>query len=279
MIQLILSDLDETLLNDNGTINPKNIDAITRYTEQGGYFVPNTGRSYKSVFGTLKSLGLNKKTQYVVSYNGGAIVAIEPDGSEKIIVQHDMSIALARKIFQLGQIQEDVDTHIYTLDKLFIYNISVSDKQYMDERQVPYIAIDNGDLSFLSHEEPIMKVIFEHPDHTVREKIAAAVTDAAGDDVLLTFSSNRYVEFNPKGVDKGVTGLELAKILGIKREDTAALGDSLNDAAQIKAAGVGVAVANAKAEIKDIADIVLTTTNNEAAVADFINNFSGVIDD
>ncbi|WP_294976292.1 Cof-type HAD-IIB family hydrolase [uncultured Leuconostoc sp.] len=273
MIQLILSDLDETLLNDDGSIHQKNIDAIQKFTQNGGYFVPNTGRSYKSVTGTLNMLGLNQTRQYVVSYNGGAIVAIDPDGKEEVIAQHSMSLDLAKKIFRLGQIQADVDTHIYTLDKLFIYNISPADKQYMSERQVPYTEIKSDDLTFLAHEKPIMKVIFEHSEPSVRQKIADNVTNELAASVLLTFSSNRYVEFNPKGVDKGVTGLELADILQINHDNTAALGDNLNDAAQIKAAGTGVAVANAKQEIKDIADIVLTTTNNEAAVADFIENY------
>ena len=120
MIQLILSDLDETLLNDDGSIHQKNIDAIQKFTQNGGYFVPNTGRSYKSVTGTLNTLGLNQARQYVVSYNGGAIIAIEPDGKEEVVAQHNMSLDLAKKIFELGQIQDDVDTHIYTLDKLFI---------------------------------------------------------------------------------------------------------------------------------------------------------------
>ncbi|AFS40788.1 MAG: Cof-type HAD-IIB family hydrolase [Leuconostoc gelidum] len=273
MIQLILSDLDETLLNDDGSIHQKNIDAIQKFTQNGGYFVPNTGRSYKSVTGTLNTLGLNQTRQYVVSYNGGAIIAIEPDGKEEVVAQHNMSLDLAKKIFELGQIQDDVDTHIYTLDKLFIYNISPADKQYMSERQVPYTEITSDDLTFLANEKPIMKVIFEHSEPAVRQKIADNVTNELALSVLLTFSSNRYVEFNPKGVDKGVTGLELADILHIDHDNTAALGDNLNDAAQIKAAGIGVAVANAKQEIKDIADIVLTTTNNDAAVADFIENY------
>jgi len=273
MIQLILSDLDETLLNDDGSIHQKNIDAIQKFTQNGGYFVPNTGRSYKSVTRTLNTLGLNQTRQYVVSYNGGAIIAIEPDGKEEVVAQHNMSLDLAKKIFELGQIQDDVDTHIYTLDKLFIYNISPADKQYMSERQVPYTEITSDDLTFLANEKPIMKVIFEHSEPAVRQKIADNVTNELALSVLLTFSSNRYVEFNPKGVDKGVTGLELADILHIDHDNTAALGDNLNDAAQIKAAGIGVAVANAKQEIKDIADIVLTTTNNDAAVADFIENY------
>lgn len=274
MIQLILSDLDETLLNDDGTIHPENIAAIQAFIQNGGYFVPNTGRSYKSVYGTLAQLGLNKTTQYVVSYNGGAIVAIAPDGQEEIVVEHGMSLTLAQKIFDLGQVNDVVDTHVYTRDNLYIYNISATDQRYMTERQVPYTEITTTDLSFMANEGPVMKVIFEHPDPAVQQVIADAVTAVVGDEVLVTFSSNRYVEFNPKGVDKGVTGLELADILGIARDDTAAIGDNLNDAAQIKAAGVGVAVANAKPEIKALADVVLTTTNNEAAVADFIQHYA-----
>lgn len=274
MIQLILSDLDETLLNDDGTIHPENIAAIQAFTQNGGYFVPNTGRSYNSVYGTLAQLGLNKTTQYVVSYNGGAIVAIAPDGQEEIVVEHGMSLTLAQKIFDLGQVNDVVDTHVYTRDNLYIYNISATDQRYMTERQVPYTEITTTDLSFMANEGPVMKVIFEHPDPAVQQAIADAVTAVVGDEVLVTFSSNRYVEFNPKGVDKGVTGLELADILGIARDDTAAIGDNLNDAAQIKAAGVGVAVANAKPEIKALADVVLTTTNNEAAVADFIQHYA-----
>lgn len=274
MIQLILSDLDETLLNDDGTIHPENIAAIQAFTQNGGYFVPNTGRSYKSVYGTLAQLGLNKTTQYVVSYNGGAIVAIAPDGQEEIVVEHGMSLTLAQKIFDLGQVNDVVDTYVYTRDNLYIYNISATDQRYMTERQVPYTEITTTDLSFMANEGPVMKVIFEHPDPAVQQVIADAVTAVVGDEVLVTFSSNRYVEFNPKGVDKGVTGLELADILGIARDDTAAIGDNLNDAAQIKAAGVGVAVANAKPEIKALADVVLTTTNNEAAVANFIQHYA-----
>ena len=209
-----------------------------------------------------------------MSYNGGAIVAIAPDGQEEIVVEHGMSLTLAQKIFDLGQVNDVVDTHVYTRDNLYIYNISATDQRYMTERQVPYTEITTTDLSFMANEGPVMKVIFEHPDPAVQQVIADAVTAVVGDEVLVTFSSNRYVEFNPKGVDKGVTGLELADILGIARDDTAAIGDNLNDAAQIKAAGVGVAVANAKPEIKALADVVLTTTNNEAAVANFIQHYA-----
>jgi HAD superfamily hydrolase (TIGR01484 family) len=186
-----------------------------------------------------------------------------------------MDLELAKKIFSLGQIQADIDTHIYTIDTLFIYNISKNDEQYMRERSVPYQEMADDKLDFLSNEKTIMKVIFEHRDPDVLQKIADTVNAQLADRVLTTFSSNRYVEFNPKGSDKGSAGLELADMLGISRNEVAALGDNLNDAAQIKAAGVGVAVANAKPEIKEMADLVLSKTNNEGAVAEFINEHTG----
>ena len=57
----------------------------------------------------------------------------------------------------------------------------------------------NDKLDFLSNEKTIMKVIFEHHDPDVLQKIADTVNAQLADRVLTTFSSNRYVEFNPKG--------------------------------------------------------------------------------
>ena len=276
MIKLILSDLDETLLNDDGTVHQNNVTAIQHFVAEGGYFVPNTGRSYKSILPLLKTLGLDKNNpQYVISYNGGAIVALHPDETVDILDQQTLPWQLAKKVFDLGQIQSDIDTHIYTLDQLFIHNISASDKAYMLERQVPYTEIHGTDLVFLQKEQPIAKVIFEHPEEAVREAITHKVMAELSDEVVVTFSSGRYVEFNLKGTDKGQSGLSLAHILNVHRDEVAALGDNLNDLAMITAAGTGVAVGNARPEIKEAANIVLQKTNNEAAVADFIERFIG----
>ena len=73
----------------------------------------------------------------MVSYNGGAIVEIHEDGGEKIIVQHGMDLELAKKISLLARFRRTL-IHIYTIDTLFIYNISKNDEQYMRERSVPY---------------------------------------------------------------------------------------------------------------------------------------------
>lgn len=62
------------------------------------------------------------------------------------------------------------------------------------------------------------------------------------------------------GKDKGIE--TVMKALGIKREDTIAIGDSMNDYHMMKFAGTSIAVANAETRIKEIADIITDDCNN-----------------
>ncbi len=61
----------------------------------------------------------------------------------------------------------------------------------------------------------------------------------------VSYSSNRYLEFNRKGVNKGNGLLRLAGLLGVKREETMAIGDHINDLSMIRAAGLGIGMQNA----------------------------------
>ena len=56
-------------------------------------------------------------------------------------------------------------------------------------------------------------------------------------------------------------------------QDTVACGDERNDISMVQAAGVGVAVANARDELKAVADYITVLDNNNGAVAEAINKF------
>jgi hydroxymethylpyrimidine pyrophosphatase-like HAD family hydrolase len=60
--------------------------------------------------------------------------------------------------------------------------------------------------------------------------------------------------------------MALAEHLGLRREQTMAFGDGLNDITMIKSAGIGVAMSNAVDEVKRVADEI-TATNDEDGVA------------
>lgn len=270
--KMLVSDLDETLLNDDGTVHADNLAAIKTAVAHGFKFVPNTGRSFNSVQALLKTLGLYDQTgQYVISYNGAAIVE---NKDNQVLLTRGMDRELAAQIFRAGLVNDQVDVHIYTVDTLFIYNISPTDKQYMAERGVPYELMASDDLAFLANEQPVMKVIFEHPDQAVREQIRDAVLAAVGADAVeATFSSSRYVEFNTKGVDKGSASLLLGEKLGIQRDEIIAAGDNNNDLKMLTAVGLGVSVANGIPAVQEAAAVVTERTNNEGAIAEILEKY------
>ncbi|NKN30535.1 Cof-type HAD-IIB family hydrolase [Weissella cibaria] len=270
--KMLVSDLDETLLNDDGTVHADNLAAIKTAVAHGFKFVPNTGRSFNSVQALLKTLGLyDQAGQYVISYNGAAIVE---NKDNQVLLTRGMDRELAAQIFRAGLVNDQVDVHIYTVDTLFIYNISPTDKQYMAERGVPYELMASDDLAFLANEQPVMKVIFEHPDQAVREQIRDAVLAAVGADAVeATFSSSRYVEFNTKGVDKGSASLLLGEKLGIQRDEIIAAGDNNNDLKMLTAVGLGVSVANGIPAVQGAAAVVTERTNNEGAIAEILEKY------
>ena len=270
--KMLVSDLDETLLNDDGTVHADNLAAIKTAVAHGFKFVPNTGRSFNSVQALLKTLGLyDQAGQYVISYNGAAIVE---NKDNQVLLTRGMDRELAAQIFRAGLVNDQVDVHIYTVDTLFIYNISPTDKQYMAERGVPYELMASDDLAFLANEQPVMNVIFEHPDQAVREQIRDAVLAAVGADAVeATFSSSRYVEFNTKGVDKGSASLLLGEKLGIQRDEIIAAGDNNNDLKMLTAVGLGVSVANGIPAVQEAAAVVTERTNNEGAIAEILEKY------
>ena len=93
------------------------------------------------------------------------------------------------------------------------------------------------------------------------------------DDIKVNFSSNRYIEFMHKNVTKGVGLLKLADMLGVKHEETMAIGDNINDIEMLEAAGLSVGVHNLNPVIRKYCDVVTDATNNEGAVAEAIERF------
>ena len=89
------------------------------------------------------------------------------------------------------------------------------------------------------------------------------------DGVYLTTSGNLILETSSTEAGKGTALRELAAMLGIAREETAAFGNAENDIGMLRFAGIGVAVANAEKEVRAAADEV-TESNAEDGVAQWL---------
>jgi hydroxymethylpyrimidine pyrophosphatase-like HAD family hydrolase len=93
-----------------------------------------------------------------------------------------------------------------------------------------------------------------------------------GSRLSITVSRPDFLEITDRRATKGQALKALADLHRIPREQVAAVGDSLNDIDMLLYAGTGVAVANARPEVKAVADFV-TASNLEDGVAVFIRRY------
>lgn len=267
MYKLIACDLDETLLGSGGVLPQANIEAIEKARKAGVKFVPASGRGYRSMDAMLKKLGLwNLADEYVISFNGGAVTE---NKNSRLLHFETLPFDLARELFERG-LQYDVCIHVYTEEDVYVFRLTEGEKEYVGDRMAITVC-EKENLDFLDGQE-IVKVLFVNTDIPYLEQIAKDLEDITGD-LDVSYSSNRYLEFNRKGVNKG-SGLEfLAQYLGYAPEECIAIGDNINDLAMIQAAGLGVGVANTVENMKPQCDYITEADNNQGAVAEVIEKF------
>ncbi|MDD3026607.1 MAG: Cof-type HAD-IIB family hydrolase [Erysipelotrichaceae bacterium] len=267
MYKIIACDLDETLLSTDRSVSQGNIEAIKKARELGVKFVLATGRGFKTVQGTLKELGLdNVKDEYVISFNGGAITE---NYNNRLLSFNGITFEFARELFNRG-LDYDVCIHVYSKDVVYGYNMCDDEIAYLKGR-MDFVEIKEDNIDFLKDEE-IAKVLYMNKDINYLNKIEEELADITHE-ADVSYSSNRYIEFNRKGVNKGAGLRTLAKLLGVAIEDTMAIGDNLNDLAMIKDAGLGVGVANVVTKMKDDCEYITEADHNHDAIKEVIEKF------
>lgn len=267
--KLIASDMDETLLNDQHAICQRNIDLIMKAKEMGVKFVPATGRGFMSIQHDLKTLGLyDEAGEYVISFNGGAL---SENKDNRLLMFEGLSFEKTKEIFEFG-LKCDVCLHIYTKDKLYVYRLSESEAKRIREQKVECTIMEEDTMDFLK-DEPISKILFQNTDVPYLMSLEPQMKHIWEGECAVSYSSNRYMEFNKIGVDKGVGLKRLAALLGIDISECIAVGDNYNDMSMLKVAGLSVAAANAVDDVKKACDVTTKADNNEGVIAEIIERF------
>ncbi len=269
MYKLIASDMDETLLNDQHKICQRNVELIMKAKEKGVKFVPATGRGFMSIQHDLKTLGLYDEIgEYVISFNGGALTE---NKDNQLLSFEGLSFEKTKEIFEYG-LNCDVCQHIYTKDKVYVFNLSESEAERIKNQKVECIIMEENNMDFL-RDEPIAKILYQNTDVPYLMSLEPLMKNIWEGECAVSYSSNRYMEFNKLGVDKGNGLKRLAKILGIDISETIAVGDNYNDMPMLKVAGLSVAAQNAVQDVKDACDITTDADNNMGVIAEIIERF------
>lgn len=250
---LFVSDLDSTLLNDEGIISEENKRAIKYFEDEGGSFTFITGRI---PFGARMILEQLTPKIPIGCNNGGGIYDVATGEFLWKLTLPDF----VREI--IDDIREESPTtgiEICTFYGSYFYHKNALTEAHRLLERFPDRMCHYNDIK-----EPLSKMLMIDEEEKISHLISVISKNPKSAQFDFVRSTANYYEALPKGASKGAVLLKLAEILNINPARTISIGDNDNDLSMLKAAKIGVAVANAIESVKNVADIVTVSNNNHA---------------
>ncbi|MCI9105010.1 MAG: HAD family phosphatase [Lachnospiraceae bacterium] len=272
-IRLIALDLDGTLLDSQKYLSPGNRRALLKCIQKGIEVVPCTGRIWSGVPDFIREF---PGIRYAITVNGAVVEDIY---EKKILDERKLNWQQTVEILELaGHFQTMYDVYIdgsgwgeaRFMERMEDYGISpVIKKMIKETRRIVPNVIEEVKMRACSVE----KINYFFGDLQERQRAREALLLRG--DVLVSSSFPNNLEINAPGAAKGEALLRLAEKLGIEPQQTMGFGDGENDLTLIQKAGIGVAMGNAVESLKEEADYV-TSTNDEDGVAAALEHLLGL---
>lgn len=268
--KLLCTDMDGTLLNDNKEISERNKNAIKLANEKGLKIVVCTGRMFNSA--NFYADMIEVKTP-IISANGAFIR--EKDRNE-VIYKNILGKENCKAILKILK-KHGIYINFHSPNSIFSNKMAYSTKIYSDmnkflpkDSQIDINIVTDWEEVFEKHEDSIVKCIAIDENLEKIKEAKKEMLELEGVEVVSSYDNN--FEIMAKGVSKG-RGVEiLAGFYNLKPEEIICIGDNENDLSMIEYAGLGVAMGNGSEEVKNKADYV-TDSNNEDGVAKVIEKF------
>lgn len=260
--KLIATDLDGTLLRSDDSISRRTREALTAATAAGAAHIVVTGRAVPWTRHILDDLGY---TGLAVCGQGAQVYDA---GEHRLLTAVTLDRQLAA--VALAKIEAAVGPLHLAAGRAGLEGEVLVGPGYALQGSLPTTPLtDVSDL----WAAPLNKIYIQHPTLTTDE-LAEASRQAAGGFVTVAMAGEGILELLPLGLTKA-TGLSLAaRRLGAKRTDTIAFGDMPNDIPMFTWSAHGVAMANAHADLKAVADEV-TTSNDDDGIAEVLDRLLG----
>lgn len=252
---IIALDLDGTLLNSDKQLSEGNRRALERAFEAGYAIVPTTGRFYGGMPACIRDLPF---IRYIITINGAEVADL---ATGEVIYSAEIPNERALAVYEAMD-SENVLYDCYQHNAAFM---SAAHKERIDDmvssdhyrEMLHRLRKPVPDLKAFLREngEDVQKIQLFTVDRALRlhlmEKLPTMFEGLA-----VSSSVIDNIEINDSRAHKGAALLALADHLGLRREDTFAFGDGLNDLTMLREAGIGFAMENGEAEVKAVADRV-----------------------
>ncbi len=263
--KIIVLDLDGTLTNSKKEISKNTLDALLEIQRNGYKVALASGRPTPGITKLAKQLELKKYGGYILSFNGAKIISCRDN---EVIFQKTLP---AEVIPQLHQTALDNNIGIISYDDGMVIAGNGIDEYIELEARINGLDIKEVPdfVSYINY--PVNKCLMTAP-HDVLENVRKQLQNKYNSLLSIYFSEPFFLEIMPQNVDKAQSLLTLLNTIGISSEEMICCGDGFNDISMIQVAGLGVAMENAQEAVKQAADYI-TLSNDDEGILHVIKKF------
>lgn len=263
-IKMVAIDLDDTLLDSGLNISHSCIRNIQAVRNQGVIVTLATGRMYSSALPYAQELNVEVP---LITYQGALV---KNSKTQEILYYKPLDLQMAVEIMEYFK-GAGIHYHTYFEDRLCLESLSEEGLAYARLAGVEPILMDSLIDSCRSGHEAL-KIMAVTNDQEYLLDLENKLNHQYRSTLHITRSKANYLEVMHPLANKADALRLLADYYGIPQQQVMAVGDSYNDLAMIQWAGIGVAMGNARQEVKDAADYV-ASSNEEHGVAEALQKW------
>jgi len=261
-VRMVVSDVDGTLVDAERTLRPTTIAAAAKLHDAGVLLALQSSRPPLGMAMFVAPLGL---TAPLVGFNGAMTVTPDQQPLAEVPISAEAASVVLSTLAEAS-----VSIWAFEGSRWLVADRDGPRVQHhaADVRYQPELVDDvAAAVAGLS----VTKIVGVSDDHDAVAHAEALLHAACGAQVSATRSQPCYLDVTDARADKGAGLLSLCDLLDVPAEAVLAIGDGANDTAMFSAAGIGVAMGNARPEVRAAADVV-TGANTADGWADAIND-------
>ena len=264
--QMLVLDLDGTLTNSRKEITPATKQGLMEIQEAGKILVLASGRPINGVAPLAAQLHMERYGGYMLSFNGARITKCS---TGELIYNRTIPPETIRPIWEYFREFPGLDVISYT-DTCILSGICPN--QYVEiESGINKMDVTSVDDFPSALDFPVNKLLGAG-DPELLEKLIPILKEKYHGLLSIYRSEPYFLEIMPQHVDKALSLQKRLSSMGLTAEEMICCGDGFNDLTMIEYAGLGVAMGNAQPLIKDSADYI-TASNDEDGILQVINHF------
>lgn len=251
---LVALDIDGTLLHYDGTLSEEVRRAVAAVRDAGHEVVLASGRSLIAMTPVAAELGIS--TGWMVASNGAVTVRLDPGEPQGWVLEDVVTFDPEPALRLLRDELPDARYAVEDVGVGFRMNALFPEGELDGEhRVVEFDELWSGEVT---------RVVVRSPDST-SEQFHALVERLGLDDVTYAVGWTAWMDLAPLGVSKATALEQVRRRVHVQPHRTVALGDGHNDLEMLRWAARGVAMGHADAVVKEAADEVAGTVEDDGA--------------